>query len=161
MTIFLLILIGFVLLLLYVANQDKKEKERALKLKESCLLLIEDSYSKGEINENQKNDLLSKIENFPKEIYIIPNSIHQLKIKNQREKEILEKYGKEIGRKISNNEFWIGMTEEQLIDSRGTPTKIENQVLKTKTKTTMIYGTKSGGDVFIIENGLVVKFTDR
>lgn len=84
------------------------------------------------------------------------------KIKHyQREKYIHDKYDNDTAIKILNNNYWIGMTEEQLIDTRGVPTKVEKEELKTKTKTTYVYGNKNSGDYYIIENNQVVKIVDK
>jgi len=74
---------------------------------------------------------------------------------------LTDKYGMEIAERIINNEYWIGMTTEQLIDGKGRPSRIEEEILKTKTKTTYIYGNKNSGDYFVVENGVVVKIVDR
>ena len=54
-----------------------------------------------------------------------------------------------------NHEYWIGMTEEQLIDAKGQPDKIDLEQLKTKTKKIYIYGNKSSGDVFNFVDGVL------
>jgi hypothetical protein len=79
----------------------------------------------------------------------------------QREKYIHDKYDNDTAIKILNHNYWIGMTEEQLIDCKGLPSKVEKEELKTKIKTTYIYGNKNSGDYFIIENNQVVKIVDR
>lgn len=75
---------------------------------------------------------------------------------------LVEKYDKEKANKLYNQEFYIGMTKEELIDSKNSkPDKIEIETLKTKTKEIWIYGNKSSGDVFIFENELLARFKDR
>jgi hypothetical protein len=83
------------------------------------------------------------------------------KLVEEKKLMLIEKYGEEIGLKLLYNEYWIGMTEEQIIDAKGKPTKVDTEVLKTKTKKTLVYGNKSSGDYFVLENGIVVKFMDR
>ena len=78
-----------------------------------------------------------------------------------RQNELTSKYGKDVMVRLMRQESWIGMSKEQLVDSRGEPTKIETEILKTKTKETLIYGNKSSGDYFVVENGLVSKIVDR
>ncbi|MEJ8803168.1 DUF4236 domain-containing protein [Pontibacter sp. H249] len=88
--------------------------------------------------------------------------LERARVKHERINTILTKYGDEVGNKILKEEFWIGMTKEQVIDSKGRqPDKIEVEALKTKTKETLIYGNKTSGDVFVIENGTVARFKDR
>lgn len=75
--------------------------------------------------------------------------------------DLIAKYGEAIGIKLYKGEYFLDMTPEQLIDSKGRPTDIQKEVMKTKTKVTYIYGNKSSGDVFIFENDLLVRFKDR
>lgn len=79
----------------------------------------------------------------------------------RRLKTMIAKYGEDKGYKIYNKQFYLGMSKEELKDSTGEPTKIEIEVLKTKTKEVWIYGNKSSGDVFVFENEILTKFTDR
>jgi hypothetical protein len=79
----------------------------------------------------------------------------------ERRNELVSRYGEEVTSRLLRQESWIGMSKEQLLDSRGKPTKIETEILKTKTKETVIYGNKSSGDYFVVENGLVSKIVDR
>ncbi len=78
-----------------------------------------------------------------------------------RQDGLKEKYGEELADKLIKGEYFIGMTEEQLIDSKGDPTKIEQEVMKTKTKMIYIYGNKNSGDVFTFVNGELERFMDR
>jgi hypothetical protein len=54
---------------------------------------------------------------------------------------------------IINKLIRIGMSEEQVIDSWGTPSRRTFQQLKTKTKTTLYYG--HGGSRVYLDNGYV------
>lgn len=75
---------------------------------------------------------------------------------------LTNKYGAGIALKLVNNEYFIGMTPEQLMDSKERkPDSIEVQQLKTKTKEIWVYGNKNSGDWFVFENGIAVKITDR
>jgi hypothetical protein len=78
-----------------------------------------------------------------------------------RHNNLIKKYGADKADKIFREDFFIGMTKEELTDSKGQPTKVEEDVMKTKTKETWIYGNKSSGDVFVFENELLVRFKDR
>ena len=63
---------------------------------------------------------------------------------------------------LSEDELtFVGMTEEMLVESVGNPTKIEEEVMKTKTKKTYIYGNKNSGDILVFEQGKLVRFKDR
>ena len=74
---------------------------------------------------------------------------------------LFNKYGSEIGPKLYKGEVWLGMTEEELKDAKGEPTKVEVEQLVTKTKKIFIYGNKSSGDIFTFENGTMTKLLDR
>ncbi|GAB4450879.1 MAG: hypothetical protein OHK0036_10340 [Bacteroidia bacterium] len=128
----------------------KKSAQKQLKI---MYQKIQDSYEKNEITKEQANLLESEVKKNWNYIDI-DKRIEKLKKLNQ-------KYGEEIANKLSKHEYWIGMSVEQLIDAKGQPNKIENHALKTKTKTIYIYGNKSSGDVFVIEDGVVTKITDR
>ena len=78
-----------------------------------------------------------------------------------RKKILVGKYGELDGTRISNGQYWLGMSEEQLIDSIGKPTLIEREVLKTKEKIIYIYGKKTTGDVFTFVNGKLEALKDR
>lgn len=55
----------------------------------------------------------------------------------------------------------LGMDEYMIREIKGSPNKIDEEILKTKTKRIYIYGNKSSGDVLTFENGLLVKIIDR
>jgi len=78
-----------------------------------------------------------------------------------RQAELILKYGGDLAQKIIKKEYFLGMTPEHLVDSRGEPTKIETEVLKTKTKLIYIYGNKSSGDIFTFVNDELEKYVDR
>ena len=62
---------------------------------------------------------------------------------------------------IISRRTFLGMTEIMLRDVKGAPNKIDEQILKTKTKRIYIYGNKLSGDVFTFENGSLTKIVDR
>jgi hypothetical protein len=63
--------------------------------------------------------------------------------------------------KLIEGEYFIGMTEEMLLESFGQPDKIEDEVMKTKIKRTYVYGNKNSGDILVFENNKLVRFKDR
>lgn len=77
-----------------------------------------------------------------------------------RIKRLMEKYGNmEIVRRIVDQTIWQGETREQLLESLGTPSDIEQSVMKTKTKETWKYtpvGKNRYKNKVIVENGVVV-----
>jgi hypothetical protein len=136
-----------------VSNIKEKKKRRKL---------IED------IEEATKNQtILSKHYEeikigFDKYKYEYINSQFTQAKKHKEKYDLLhKKYPDEIAIKLFNQDYWIGMTIEQLQDAKGQPTKIEEEVLKTKTKRIFIYGNKSSGDVFNFVDGVLERFKDR
>ncbi len=81
-------------------------------------------------------------------VYSVEGELEKCKELLIKAKTLINKYGNEIGSKLINHEYWVGMTKEQLLDCKGEPTKVETQALKTKTKHIYIYGNKSSGDYF-------------
>ena len=157
MTTGIIIAIVIVLILLSSSNSKKKKQIEI----ETAKSKVESALKTGEINEEQKNILIEKIDFNSVWRQNIDEKIEAFKFIKKHQEALLQKYGEEIGSRLVNHQYWIGMTEEQLIECKGNPDKIEKQVLKTKTKLTYIYGNKSSGDYFDIENGEVVKFIDR
>lgn len=105
------------------------------------------------------NEAISALEKLP--LTSVQSNV--LRVRNQmlRHNLLLEKYGTEVGKKLIDGKYFLGMTEEQLKDCKGEPTKIEQEVLKTKTKLIYIYGNKSSGDIFTFVNGELERFVDR
>ena len=157
MTTGIIIAIVIVLILLSSSNSKKKKQIEI----ETAKSKVESALKTGEINEEQKNILIEKIDFNSVWRQNIDEKIEAFKFIKKHQEALLQKYGEEIGSRLVNHQYWIGMTEEQLVECKGNPDKIEKQVLKTKTKLTYIYGNKSSGDYFVIENGEVVKFIDR
>jgi ribosomal protein L21E len=77
-----------------------------------------------------------------------------------RYSELMKKYNdQQIVAAIMDGRVWQGMSQEQLIDSRGSPDDKDQTVYKTKTKQTWKYG-RIGKNRFreriYVENGTVV-----
>ena len=144
-----LILGTIVLVMIFFLSNNKEKKE--YEIAKNRLISI-----KEQISEKTYNSLLniktSKELNL--KIEVVLNEI-------TRHKNLETKYGLEIADKLFYKKYFIGMTEEQLIDAKGRPNKIEEEILKTKTKKTFIYGAKSSGDYFVFEDGKAVKIVDR
>ena len=77
-----------------------------------------------------------------------------------RRKRLMEKYGDPmLVERLMRREIWEGQTEEQLIDSRGGPSAIDQKILKTKTSNVWKYKRIGRGQYALrvfVENGLVV-----
>lgn len=90
-----------------------------------------------------KNDLLDEIQEKEKEAIVKYN-------RN------LKKYGKKIADRIKNNEVWIGMSRELLIESLGFPLKINRTILKNYEKEQFVYK-----NIYVyVENNIVTAFQD-
>ena len=77
-----------------------------------------------------------------------------------RHSELMSKYNdQQIVARIMEGKIWQGMSEEQLVDSRGPPDDRDQEVYKTKIKQTWKYG-RAGRNRFreriYIENGTIV-----
>ncbi len=127
----------------------KNEVDAILSKKELYSLLTKNGITSDEIESQIKNSNIG-VDNFRSTVKFVLQKVY-----------LTKKYGDELGVKILNQEFFIGMTEEQLIDSKGEPTKIETEILKTKTKKIYIYGNKNSGDVFNFVDGKLERFKDR
>jgi hypothetical protein len=68
---------------------------------------------------------------------------------------LLSKYPKEIAKDLFEQKLWIGMTIEQLVDSRGHPTKKEDEILKTKTTRKYIYTSAKGTETLCFVDGIL------
>ena len=78
----------------------------------------------------------------------------------QRRKHLTEKYGDpEIARRVMKQMLWQGETQEQLVESLGTPADVDQKVLKTKNKEVWKYrptGKNRFGLRVTLDDGIVV-----
>lgn len=166
-----IVLILFVLFIVAGKGQADKQKERQRELEAEeerkqieiadLMAKINSAFESGEITEKHRNIINTKLALKTYSTEAIEALIENAKNVKKYHGALIEKYGAEVGNRMVNQEYWIGMTAVQVRECKGEPDKIEKEVLKTKTKETYIYGNKSSGDYFVIENGLVVKFVDR
>ncbi|GAB7550429.1 hypothetical protein [Cupriavidus sp. SK-3] len=95
-------------------------------------------------------------------LYIFVDSFAKEKFqKEQREEELLAKYGEEIAGEILKSHIWVDQTTEQLVDSRGKPYAIDQKFLKSKVREVWKYnpGPRGGCRLRVtIENGRVVSW---
>lgn len=143
-------LIAIVIVFSIIGSINKSRKNKRL-LKEA-LKKIEDAFNKQEIAEQHKDYLIKKVNSNNLAYFRVDDEIQSMKELILKDKMLRNKYGNDIASKLLNHEYWVGMTKEQLLDCKGKPTKIETAALKTKTKETFIYGNKSSGDYFVLEN---------
>ena len=78
---------------------------------------------------------------------------------------IQEKYpDAELAQKIIHNQIWQGQTGEQLIDSIGRPSAIDEKILKSKTRHVYKYQSEGKGKYKLrvtLEDGIVVGWEKR
>lgn len=161
MTIAIISGAGVIILILFLIAAGKHASENFKKEIEGARAKVETAKANGIIYPAQYEMLISNLNAKADWRLIIDHKIEEFRKAKEKEERLIAKYGKEIAERIIHQQFWVGMTPEQLIESKGTPDKIEKQILKTKTKELYVYGNKSSGDVFVIEDGEVVKITDR
>lgn len=133
-------------------KQEEAEKTRLISIIENAIIesgLEIDSW------ENIKNECINNSLDYTKRVAHRINRLIQftLKYENVLSEDELSK--------LIDGEYFVGMTEQMLIESIGQPNKIEDEVMKTKTKRTYIYGNKNSGDVLVFEQGRLVRFKDR
>ena len=69
---------------------------------------------------------------------------------------LIKKYSKSVTDKILNNEVWIGMTKDQLIESKGKPKDINTTQTKNSYSSQYVYESRLYGTQYIyLENGKV------
>lgn len=153
------------------AQEEAERAEQARQVKEvteSAMQKVDRKLQEGAISESVHAELIKRIRADLNVALKIDQVLANLKRVQEEERSLNEwrgsliaKYGAEDAVRIMNHEYWIGMTEEHLRECKGGPHKIERDVLKTKTKTTWIYGNKTSGDYFVFEDGKLVRFKDR
>jgi hypothetical protein len=81
-----------------------------------------------------------------------------------RRQRLVAKYGEKIADMIISAQVWQGMTEEQLVESWGTPVDKDYEIKKTKTKETWKYG-QTGKNRFsnrvYLEDGVVIGWSNK
>ncbi len=81
-----------------------------------------------------------------------------------RTSELLERFGAENTRRILDGELWVGATSEMVMAMLGPPSRLEERILKTKTKTVYKYF-QTGLNRFALrvtlDDGVVVKWDDK
>jgi hypothetical protein len=80
----------------------------------------------------------------------------------KRRKSLISKYGLEKAMILLNQEFYLGMSKDEVLDAKNSEPDIkETEVLKTKTKDIWVWGNKSSGDVFVFVDDKLERFKDR
>jgi hypothetical protein len=89
----------------------------------------------------------------------------QARLDEQRERfeahvqRLVHLYGEERASRILAHQVWQGMTEAQLLESRGTPMDVDHEIIRERTRKTWKYG-QVGKNRFkervYLENGIVI-----
>jgi hypothetical protein len=151
--------VSFFAILVYVAQRStriQKEKNINALLDRINPLIAELLFS-----ETDRDRIINCVRNDKMSMFEANKEIENIVSVRERLKYLINKYGYDVAEKLVKHEYFIGMTEEQLIDCKGKPNKIDTETLKTKTKATYIYGNKASGDYFVFENGIAIKIVDR
>lgn len=85
--------------------------------------------------------------------------------KKKQWEDLMAKYGDEsLVRRLVRKQIWVGMTEHHLLDSYGRPNKVDQKVLKTKTKETWKYHEVAKNRFSLkvmLEDGVVIGWDDK
>jgi hypothetical protein len=85
--------------------------------------------------------------------------------RKKRREALMAKYGDaNIVDMIMRRMFWVGQTEQQLVDSLGRPNDVDQRVLRSKVKETWKYhetGRNRFGLRITVENGFVVGWDQK
>jgi len=158
-TIFGLILLVFILLRKPLVRLIKKFRIESLNRKlDDIFDDSEDVYKKYKIKyinhgigftkkEKKHNDWVDEVLNKEREKNYEDTGIKETNSEREKRehdndqlKKYQKKYGEEIGRKIFNEEIWIGMTSEMVVDSRYPPDHKIEKVSRGKKREEYFYG---------------------
>lgn len=95
-----------------------------------------------------------------KSLGVLISQINKAEQVGKRRQEMIEKYGSQVGLQVLEKQVVPGMSREQLWDAFGEPTKIEKELAGTL-RETLIYGNKSSGSYFHVEDGIITKAVIR
>ena len=116
MTSFYIIAIIIVIMIIVGNAQESNKKKKRQSAISDNNQKIQDAFISGAITEEQKTLMLEE-SNF-NWLYNAEKKIQLITDTNKQQAYIIEKYGQEIGAKMINHQYWLGMTPEQLIDLR-------------------------------------------
>ena len=138
---------------------EQDEKNLLIPKVDSALIELKNDYPFVNLDfdfnwkEHKLNMELENLKIWDAQISTLLVKLRQLKLKG---------YDANTMVKILNNELWIGMSEQHMIDMKGISTKKEIEALKNgKLITKHIYGNKISGDVLVFEDGKLISFKDR
>ncbi len=161
---------------------NEKKKKRIEKLKSESLKKIEEYFQKSYISLEQKSDYINnwvenkKVHTFPEYNNVTSKNISDtdediweyifedldyLLENDKRISDLSKLYGKDDAIKIVNEQVWLNMTKEQLLESRDEPSDSEQELTSNGEIETLIYGNKQTGSYFVLQDNRVIKIKDR
>lgn len=122
--------------------------------------ITEEEYNREKEELNiRKEQLINEIEIINFEIDSMKNRIPELEqeaITAYRKLYVL-KYGEEFGKRVSNKQIWIGMTDEMVRDSWGKPDKVDKNVEPWGVFTQWYFGDVT----FFFKNGKLTEWNEE
>lgn len=143
--------IGIVVIgtLFLVTRNNKKEKQK----RENLLSQITKSRKAGEIMDADYEEIKKDLD--PMNYKPLLRSF-EFALANKRRFDFLHsKYPKQIAMDLFEQKTWVGMSVEQLIDSKGHPKRTEEEILTNKTIRTYIYERPGGIETYNIVDGML------
>ena len=123
--------------------------------------IVEDCLRNNLINQANYNGLILSIDEIDDLDYdTFIDFLEETKDNHLLDVAILKKYGNDIGNRILNKEYWIGMKTFELLDSLGKPDEIRRNDTIEKKIVKYYYGHgkyKGYSKEFIIENYIVIE----
>ena len=141
------------------AVKNLENEKQATQKRELLNKRLIDAYNKSSLSKEVFDSITSRINT--DEIYVLERDIASELKRHELKAQLILKYGEVDALKVLEGQYWLGMTEQHLIDSLGQPTSIQKEILKTKEKVIYIYGKKTTGDVFTFVNGVLDSVKDR
>jgi hypothetical protein len=132
-----------------VVTNRKRDKSR----KQLLVSEINKAIKSGDILDEDQEEINKALDPI---IYPVLVRKFEFALANKRRSDFLNaKYPKERARELFEQKVWIGMTIEQLIDSRGHANRKEDDISKTKTTKKYIYVSPKGEETFCFVDGVL------
>jgi hypothetical protein len=127
--------------------------KRGKKKREDLVSQINKAYKSGEILDPDYDHLKKGLD--PMDYAWLIKAFDFALINKRRYDYLHSKYPKDLAIDLFEQKNWIGMTIEHLIDSRGHPSRTEDEILKTKTIRIFTYDTPNGQEMFSFVEGIL------
>jgi hypothetical protein len=154
----LLILTGLAVLagvIAVVIRSSRRDKQKRADL----VSQIEKAYKSGDILDVDHEELKKGLE--PMRYDWLVKTFGMALTNKRRHNYLYSKYPKETAKDLFEYKHWIGMSIEQLIDSRGHADKTEDEILKMATTKILTYRTPNGEESFSFVKGVLEKATGK